>query len=51
MLRKEARLQTRKEWKMLEKESGLGQTGRVGSQYRQVGRSDIVRSGDGRGGD
>lgn len=44
MLGKEARLQTGEEWRCWKRSQGWDQTGGVGSQHEQVGRSDVVGS-------
>lgn len=41
MLGKEARLPTGKEWRCWKRSQGWDQTGGVGSQHEQVGRSDV----------
>lgn len=49
MLGKEARLETGKEGRCWGKRQGWDRTGKVGSQHGQVGKSDVVGSGDGKG--
>lgn len=49
MLGKEARLETGKEERCWGRRQGWDQTGRVGRQHGQVGKSDVVGSGDGKG--
>ena len=51
MLGKEARLETGKEERCWGRRQGWDQTGRVGRQHGQVGKSDVVGSGDGKGPD
>lgn len=49
MLGKEARLETGKEGRCWGRRQGWDQTGKVGSQRGQVGKRNVVGSGDGKG--
>lgn len=49
MLGKQARLETGMEGRCWGRRQGWDQTGTVRSQHGQVGKSDIVGSGDGKG--